>query len=195
MREGHIRGPPSSWVQEMPCGPLPGSSTHLWFPMTLGSRCSVPTSAAKPMSTSWGGPSCQYLVCAQYCPLPPPPTSVPVKFSICCRGPTPHPPQRLPPRHPISLPSTCFRPCRFLHSRTQPTLQFVCLPNSSRPVTSISRGKPSNPAHLTPSLPLWAPSCLKSSPALSQQQLQLPPQPQPHTLTHSKPHVDCMAYP
>lgn len=44
------------------------SPTHLWFPMTLGSRCRVPTSAAKPMSTSWGEQWCQCLVSAQYCP-------------------------------------------------------------------------------------------------------------------------------
>lgn len=42
-------------VQVIPCSPLPGAlPTHLWLPMILGSRCSVPTSAAKPMSTSWG---------------------------------------------------------------------------------------------------------------------------------------------
>lgn len=57
-------------AQETPRGHLPQAPpTHLRFPMILGRRCSVPTSAAKPTSTSWAGEeSHQYLFSAQYSP-------------------------------------------------------------------------------------------------------------------------------
>lgn len=54
LQEGRVcQGTTVIQVQEMLCVPLSQAPlTHLWFPMILGSRCRVPTSAAKPMSTS-----------------------------------------------------------------------------------------------------------------------------------------------
>lgn len=70
--------------------PPPGFPTYLWFPMTLGRRCSVPTSAAKPTSTSCGSSP----VRAQSPPSTGPHvTSMPVKLCINYRGPSPPLPQ------------------------------------------------------------------------------------------------------
>lgn len=90
---------------------LKGLPTHLWFPMTLGRRCSVPVSGAKPTMTSWGEQSHQCLVSAQNCPHA---TSMPVKFCTYCK---------------VALHSTSDTPRSILHSIPIHTLSPMEVPS------------------------------------------------------------------
>lgn len=181
---GRVRGRQTARVPEMPCSPLPQALAHPpLVPDDSGQSLQGSHIGRQTYVHLLGGAMVSVL---GFCPiLSSTQPQCQSNSAFPAEPPLHH--LRFPLQHPTAFPPISLHPCSFSQSRIEPTPRFLCLPSSSGSAMSVSIGQPSSPAHATPFLHPWAPSCLLPSPARTP----AGPQPHPcsHAFTHSRPHL------